>query len=105
MNIVYLANLYQKMKRNVRPSLMSQTEKINHLPAVRLLRLLAILVVAAMVLVGCTRGIQETANEGSKPANSAPPVTAFPMPPVKPLGSMGWELGGGRRNHFSDFKG
>ncbi|PWT91337.1 MAG: hypothetical protein C5B55_08255, partial [Blastocatellia bacterium] len=38
-------------------------------------------------------------------ANSAPPVTAFPMPPVKPLGSMGWELGGGRRNHFSDFKG
>jgi thiol-disulfide isomerase/thioredoxin len=47
----------------------------------------------------------------SPPANSNTPVisgqpnTAFPMPPIKPLGNMGWDLGGGRRSQLSEYRG
>src|SRR5262245_50105887 len=43
----------------------------------------------------------------NKPAviSGQPPNTTFPMPPIKPLGSMGWDLGDGRRSQLSDFRG
>ena len=42
-----------------------------------------------------------------QPVSSAPPSTAWPMPPVSgsSLNTLGWTAGGGKRSVFSDYKG
>lgn len=49
----------------------------------------------------------EKADSEKTPVVSAPPATAFPMPPVsgKSLGEMGWQLADGQRNTFSQYNG
>jgi len=59
------------------------------------------LMLLVLLLSSCT----ETPNSNETPVISSQPNTALPLPPLKPLGSMGWDLGGGKRGQFSDFKG
>jgi len=66
--------------------------------------ILLCVLVALVALNACTEG--QPANDNKKAAISGqPPNTTFPMPPIKPLGSMGWDLGGGKRSQLSEFKG
>ena len=41
------------------------------------------------------------------PVATGPPSTALPMPPLEggSINNLGWNIGGGRRNVFADFKG
>ena len=68
--------------------------------------LLAILICC---LAGCN-GTDRTNSEkapANAPAASAPPNTAYPMPPAHgaSLNNMGWTTDGGQRNVFGDFRG
>ena len=66
--------------------------------------LLCSLALLAIGLPGCSDSPTATDN---KPAviNGQPTNTTFPMPPIKPLGSMGWDLSDGRRSQLSEFRG
>ncbi len=55
-------------------------------------------------LAGCNSN--DPPSTGRRPANSAPPNTAFPMPPLGgSLNTLGWTDDGGNRSVFSDFRG
>jgi len=66
--------------------------------------LLCSLVLLTVGLQGCNDS--PPAND-NKPAviSGQPTNTIFPMPPIKPLGSMGWDLSDGRRSQLSEFRG
>ena len=61
------------------------------------------------VLAGCNSKDNDLSNNSSSqpPVATAPPSTAFPMPPLNgaSINNLGWNMGGGRRHVFSDFKG
>ena len=81
----------------------------------------AITILIAVLAVGCNHrttssengssvsGVASTDKNSNAPAPvvSAPPPTAFPMPPVngKSIQQMGWNLSDGTHNAFSEFKG
>ena len=65
-----------------------------------------LLVLLACVVAACNSN--DRPNETTKtPVASAPPATAYPMPPTHgaTINNLGWTFEGGRRNVFGDFKG
>jgi len=86
---------------------MSKNKKTNpqeNASSFRVSPILLCILVALVAVNACTE--TQPANDNKKAVISGqPPNTTFPMPPIKPLGSMGWDLGGGRWGHLSDFKG
>jgi thiol-disulfide isomerase/thioredoxin len=66
--------------------------------------LLCSLLLLAFGLQGCNDS--PPANDNKPDVISGQPTnTTFPMPPIKPLGSMGWDLSEGRRGQLSEFRG
>jgi cytochrome c biogenesis protein CcmG/thiol:disulfide interchange protein DsbE len=61
------------------------------------------------VLAACNssdKDLSSSSSSSKAPVATAPPSTALPMPPVNgSLNNLGWNIGGGRRNVFSDFRG
>jgi thiol-disulfide isomerase/thioredoxin len=66
-----------------------------------------LLAILLCVLAACNSNDNDLSSSSSKtPVGSGPPNTAFPMPPMNgTINNLGWNVGGGRRNVFSDFKG
>jgi thiol-disulfide isomerase/thioredoxin len=66
----------------------------------------SISLLCCVILLGACNGTDNT-SESKTPVISGPPNTAFPMPPLngKSIERMGWSLGDGTRNAFSEFKG
>ena len=64
----------------------------------------ALLLVLICVLTGCNSNDPPVR---TKPANGAPPNTAFPMPPLNggSIKNLGWTGEDGKRSIFSDFRG
>jgi ABC-type oligopeptide transport system substrate-binding subunit len=62
----------------------------------------ALLLLALMigVLAGCNSNDLSSSNTTKTPVASAPPDTAYPMPPTKgaTINNLGWTFAGGRRN-------
>ena len=73
----------------------------------RLKPALFLLVLIICVLAGCNSNDLSSSNTTKTPVASAPPATAYPMPPTKgaTINNLGWTFAGGRRNVFGDFKG
>jgi len=71
-------------------------------------RRVVLLVVLLCVLPACNSKNNDLSSSSSNaPVATAPPSTAFPMPPLNggSINNLGWNVGGGKRNIFSDFKG
>ena len=71
-------------------------------------RRVVLLVVLLCVLAACNSKNNDLSSSSSNaPVATAPPSTAFPMPPLNggSINNLGWNVGGGKRNIFSDFKG
>jgi len=69
---------------------------------------IVLLAILLCVLAACNSNDNDLSNGGSKtPVATAPPNTALPMPPLNggTINNLGWNVGGGRRNVFADFKG
>jgi thiol-disulfide isomerase/thioredoxin len=67
-----------------------------------------LLAILLCVLAACNSNDNDLSSSSSSktPVGSGPPNTAFPMPPMNgTINNLGWNVGGGRRNVFSDFKG
>jgi len=69
------------------------------------LRTLLLLVLAGIV-AACNSN-DSTSEKPKTPVASAPPATAYPMPPTNgaTINNLGWTFEGGKRNVFADFKG
>jgi len=65
-----------------------------------------LLLVLACVVAACNSNYRPSETTKT-PVASAPPTTAYPMPPTNgaTINNLGWTFAGGRRNVFGDFKG
>jgi cytochrome c biogenesis protein CcmG/thiol:disulfide interchange protein DsbE len=101
------------MFRSVQKQDAASTETAGVSPAyrcrARLLFLVALSLCSLVLLTACNSNDPQgsTTTRKTPPVSSAPPNTAFPMPPVSgsSLNSLGWRGDGGKRNVFSDFRG
>lgn len=71
---------------------------------------IVVLAVLFCLLSACNSNDNELSSNRSSakaPVATAPPSTALPMPPLNggSINNLGWNIGGGRRNVFSDFRG
>lgn len=73
----------------------------------RLKRRIVLLAILLCVLAACNSNDNDLSSSSSKtPVGSGPPNTALPMPPMNgTINNLGWNVGGGKRNLFSDYKG
>lgn len=65
------------------------------------------IVLLSLLMAACNSN-DPTVNSNSTPVISNPPTgTTYPMPPTRTtsLANMGWELSGGKRSIFSEYKG
>ena len=63
-----------------------------------------LLVILLCVPAACNSNDNDLSS--SSKVATAPPSTALPMPPLNgTINNLGWNVGGGRRNVFSDFRG
>ena len=69
--------------------------------------LIPLLLGALVCFSACNSNDLPSNTSANAPANSAPPNTAFPMPPTNggSLNNLGWTFEGNKRNVFSDFRG
>lgn len=68
---------------------------------------IVLLAILLCVLAACNSNDNDLSSSSSKtPVGSGPPNTALPMPPMNgTINNLGWNVGGGKRNLFSDYKG
>lgn len=69
--------------------------------------MIAFLLCGVASLAACNSNDASPAGTTKPPIASAPPNTAYPMPPVNgaSINNLGWTVPGGKRNLFSEFRG